>query len=155
MIDAVTKDMGARGQALSNTANPGFQPEAADPYSRGTGEARDIARTRARGGNADYDTALSAQAQARWQNLTPLEAGPLGKMEATTDTGAQTSALFPSGPLEGAPALTATAIERLTQRDPILAQELARRHFATNFAERIKTTFQARTNGAERSSSHK
>ncbi len=48
VIDAVTKDMGARGQALSNAANPGFQPEAAALYARGARKARDIAHDRVR-----------------------------------------------------------------------------------------------------------
>jgi hypothetical protein len=135
VIDAVTKDMGARGQALSNAANPGFQPEAAAIYSRGAGEARDIARDPQRGGNADYDAALLAQAQARRDNLAPLEAGPLGTMANTANTGAQANALFPSKPLEGAAIETADAIGRLNTIDPELAQNLVRQHLATNFAE--------------------
>jgi hypothetical protein len=135
VIDAVTKDMGARGQALSNAANPGFQPEAAAMYSRGASEARDIARDPQRGGNADYDVALLAQAQARRDNLAPVEAGPLGKMANTADTGARTNALFPSKPLEGAAAETADTIGRLNAIDPQLGQSLARQHLATNFAD--------------------
>jgi hypothetical protein len=135
VIDAVSKDMGARGQALSNAANPGFQPEAAAMYSRGAGEARDIARDPNRGGNADYDTALLMQARGRQDNLAPLEAGPLGKMANTADTGTHANALFPSKPLEGAAAETADAIGRLNKIDPELAQNLVRQHLATNFAD--------------------
>jgi hypothetical protein len=135
VIDAVTKDMGDRGQSLSNAANPGFQKEAAAFYSRGSGDARDIARDPNRGGNADYDTALLMQARGRQDNLAPLEAGPLGKMANTADTGAQTTALFPSRPLEGSAAETADAIGRLNAIDPELAKNLARQHLATNFAD--------------------
>jgi hypothetical protein len=135
VIDAVSKDMRARGQALSNAANPGFQPETSAAYSHGASEARDIARDPARGGSPDYDTALAMQAQGRRDLLQPVEAGPLGTVAETADPLAQTRALFPAMPLEGAPAETEDAIRRLSAQNPDVAPALIRQHLATNFAE--------------------
>ncbi len=138
VVDAVSKDMRARGQALSNAANPGFQPETSAAYSRGATEARDIARDPARGGSPDYGTALAMQAQGRRDLLQPVQAGPLGTMAQTTDPLAQTRALFPVKPLEGAPAETEDAIRRLNAQNPDVAPALTRQHLATSFADASK-----------------
>ncbi|SFK79027.1 hypothetical protein [Methylocapsa palsarum] len=135
VIDAVTKDMRARGQALSNAANPGFQPQEAATYGGGARDARDIARDPARGGSGDYDAALQLQRAGRQQFLDPLQAGPLGTMSQTPAVRAQTAALFPSAPLEGAADETSQAIGHLNQQNPAIASALARQHLATAFSE--------------------
>ncbi|ACK51694.1 hypothetical protein Msil_2775 [Methylocella silvestris BL2] len=135
VVDAVTKDMRARGQALSNAANPGFQPQEAASYGSAVGDARDIARDPARGGSGDYDTALQLQRAGRQQFLDPLQAGPLGTMSQTPAVRAQTAALFPSAPLEGAADETAQAIGHLNQQNPAIAPALARQHLASTLSE--------------------
>jgi hypothetical protein len=135
VLDAVTKDMVARGQSLSNAANPGFQPQESAAYGAGAANARNIARNPATGGSAAYDLALTAQEQARRQNLNPLEAGPLGAMAGSPKLDAQTGALFPRDPAEGAGAETATAIGHLNAQDAALAPQLARQHLSTAFSQ--------------------
>ncbi len=130
VIDAVTKDMRAQSTALGNSANPGFQPQAAAIYSTGAGEARDIARTPARGGTQAYDDALAMQAQARAQNLDPLQNGPLGQVAGTSDTRSAYGALLPQNPLTGGHGEIGTAVGAIAQRDPVVAAALVRQSLA-------------------------
>ncbi|CAO4184678.1 hypothetical protein EEDFHM_04591 [Methylorubrum populi] len=133
VIDAVTKGMRDRGVALGNRANPGFSSETAGLYTGGAAEARAIARDPARGGSQAYDDALTAQAQARRQNLEPLEQGPLGQLAQAADTAAATQAVLPARPLVGGEAELADAVTRLRARDPDLANELIRQRLADQF----------------------
>ncbi|MBD8906929.1 hypothetical protein [Methylorubrum zatmanii] len=133
VIDAVTKGMRDRGFALGNRANPGFSSEAAGLYTGGAAEARAIARDPARGGSQAYDDALTAQAQARRQNLEPLEQGPLGQLAQAGDTAAATQAVLPARPLVGGEAELADAVTRLRARDPNLTNELIRQRLADQF----------------------
>ncbi|MFD6320929.1 hypothetical protein [Methylorubrum thiocyanatum] len=133
VIDAVTKGMHDRGVALGNRANPGFNSETAGLYTGGAAEARAIARNPARGGSQAYDDALTAQAQARRQNLEPLEQGPLGQLAQAGDTAAATQAVLPARPLVGGEAELADAVTRLRARDPDLTNELIRQRLADQF----------------------
>ncbi len=133
VIDAVTKGMHDRGVALGNRANPGFNSETAGLYTGGAAEARAIARDPARGGSQAYDDALTAQAQARRQNLEPLEQGPLGQLAQAGDTAAATQAVLPVRPLVGGEAELADAVTRLRARDPDLTNELIRQRLADQF----------------------
>jgi hypothetical protein len=130
VIDAVTKDMRDRGVALGNAANPGFSSQTAGIYGQGATEARAIARDPARGGVQEYDDALTAQAQARAQNLAPLEQGPLGRVAAADSTDAAGRAILPGA---GSPHLNAggeeeiaDTVRRLVTRDPELTAQLVR-----------------------------
>lgn len=133
VIDAVTKGMHDRGVALGNRANPGFSSETAGLYTGGAAEARAIARDPARGGSQAYDDALTAQAQARRQNLEPLEQGPLGQLAQAGDTAAATQAVLPARPLVGGEAELADAVTRLRARDPDLTNELIRQRLAGQY----------------------
>ncbi|CAO4149208.1 hypothetical protein LPLAFNJD_LOCUS2887 [Methylorubrum aminovorans] len=133
VIDAVTKGMRDRGVALGNRANPGFSSETAGLYTGGAAEARAIARDPARGGSQAYDDALTAQAQARRQNLEPLEQGPLGQLAQAGDTVAATQAVLPARPLVGGEAELADAVTRLRARDPDLANDLIRQRLADQY----------------------
>lgn len=133
VVDAVTKDMQAQGTAATNAANPGFNPQRAAAYGTGAAEARDIARDPARGGSQAYDDALTAQQQARAQNLNPLEQGPLGRVAAATDTRGAYGALLPAQPLAGSQGEVADTVARLAARDPQVANELIRQHLADGF----------------------
>ncbi|MBE7196264.1 MAG: hypothetical protein INR70_00460 [Parafilimonas terrae] len=130
VIDAVTKDMRDRGVALGNRANPGFNSQAAGLYEGGAAEARAIARDPARGGVQAYDDALAAQAQARRQNLEPLEQGPLGAIASASDTSAATAAVLPRRPQVGGESELADAVTRLAARDPDVVGPLVRQALA-------------------------
>jgi hypothetical protein len=134
VIDAVTKDMRDRGVALGNAANPGFSSQTAGLYGTGASEARAIARDPARGGIQEYDDALTAQAQARQQNLERLEQGPLGRVAAATNTDAAGRAVLPGA---GSPYLNAggeaeiaDAVRRLVTQDPEVTAGLVRQRLA-------------------------
>lgn len=133
VIDAVTKGMRDRGVALGNRANPVFSSETAGLYTGGAAEARAIARDPARGGSQAYDDALTAQAQARRQNLEPLEQGPLGQLAQAGDTAAATQAVLPARPLVGGEIELADAVTRLRARDPDLTNELIRQRLADQY----------------------
>lgn len=130
VIDAVTKDMNARGVALNNSANGGFSPQTAAAYTVGGHEARDIARDPARGGIQAYDDALAMQEQARRQNLNPLEQGPLGAVAAAKDTRAAANAILPPKPLTGGADELVNAITRIEQQAPGVGASLVRQRLA-------------------------
>ncbi|MGB3045007.1 MAG: hypothetical protein WBB98_17680 [Xanthobacteraceae bacterium] len=133
VIDAVTKDMRDRGVALGNAAHPGFSSQTAGLYGSGAAEARDIARTPARGGVQAYDDALVAQEQARRQNLEPLEQGPLGAVASATTTRAASNAVLPQKPLTGGENELVDAIMRLETQAPGLPASLVRQNLADRY----------------------
>lgn len=85
--------------------------------------------------STDYSTARAMVANNREAFLDPLEAGPLGKVAATDQVPAQTAALYPSAPLEGAPSETAEALRLLGQADPGIGADLTRQHVVNTFNE--------------------
>jgi hypothetical protein len=133
VVDAVTKDMRDRGVALGNAANPGFSSQTAGLYTQGSAEARDIARDPARGGVQAYDDALTAQEQARRQNLEPLEQGPLGRVAAAADTKGAANAVLPPKPLAGGEHELVDAVQRIEQQAPGTGAALVRQRLADQF----------------------
>lgn len=146
VIDAVTKDMRDRGVALGNAQNPGFSSQTAGIYGRGSAEARDIARDPARGGVQAYDDALTAQEQARHQNLDPLQQGPIGALARVGGGGAGTlggteaagkALLPPAGTNAGGAPEIQDAVARLVMasavNDPTLPASLIRQRLANAF----------------------
>ena len=133
VVDAVTKDMRDRGVALSNAANPGFSSQAAGLYGAGATDARSIARDPARGGSAAYDEALTQQAQARRQQLEPLEQGPLGRIAAASTTPAAYAEILPARPLSGGTDEVVAAVMGLERQDPGLPAMLVRQSLADSF----------------------
>lgn len=65
----------------------------------------------------------------------PLTAGPLGRVAATDGVKAQTAALYPAQPLEGAPAETARAMGLLTEANPSIGRDLTRQHLVNALNE--------------------
>lgn len=119
VVDAVTKDLFARGEALANRANPLYGPELAARSTTAGAAARDLARDPARGGSEAYDTALQMQSAARRDVLQPVEAGPVGRVAATDDTRAAYDALLPRRPLAGSQdEITRTIVSLLEQDAP-------------------------------------
>jgi hypothetical protein len=133
VIDAVTKDMRDRGVALGNASNPGFSSQTAGRYTQGSAEARDIARDPARGGVQAYDDALTAQEQARLQNLNPLEQGPLGTVAAATDTRGAANAVLPPKPLTSGQNELVNAITRIEGQAPGVGAGLVRQRLADQY----------------------
>lgn len=133
VIDAATKDMGAQGTALANSANQGFQPEKSADFYSGAGSARDIARNPAMGGSSDYDAALLMQQNARQRLLEPQQAGPIGKIAGTSDTGMQGQILYPNAPQPGSQIETANAVRALEHMQPGLPAQLTRQHLESGF----------------------
>jgi hypothetical protein len=133
VIDAVTKDMRDRGVALGNRMNPGFSSQTAGLYGSGAAEARAIARDPARGGSQAYDDALTAQAQARQQNLEPLEQGPLGRLAEATDTRTAGQVVLPQQPLIGGAGELADTVGRVSARAPDETAALVRQRIADQY----------------------
>jgi len=133
VVDAVTKDMFARGEALANRSNPLYGPEAGARNTSGAANARDIARDPARGGSANYDAALRQQADLRQTVLDPLQQGPVGRVAAATDTAGAGNAILQQNPLIGSGNETIDAITRLIDQDPATTTGLIRQNLADRF----------------------
>jgi hypothetical protein len=143
VIDAVTKDMFARGEALANKANPLYGPELAAKNTEGAVDARDLARDPARGGSPEYDQALTEQARLRRDVLQPLQEGPLGKVAAANETTAAGNAILPQNPLTGSQGETADAVQRLVQQDPETLVGLVRQNVADRYGKAATETQEA------------
>jgi hypothetical protein len=142
VVDAVTKDMLARGEAMANKANPLYGPELAAKNSAGGVEARNIARDPARGGSADYDAALSEQTRLRREVLEPVEYGPVGRVAAANNTQGAGDALLPQNPLTGSGQETADAVAALVAKDPTLIPQLVRQNLADRYSRAATETME-------------
>jgi hypothetical protein len=129
VVDAVTKDLFARGESLKNTANPLYGPERA---MRSTAAAAD-ARNAASRSSPEYAQALAEQDRLRDLILGPLEAGPVGRVAKTTDTIAAGNALLPQNPLSGSGRETAVGVKLLEQQDPTATRGLLRQNLADRY----------------------
>lgn len=118
-------------------------PSAVNPQGNFTlaaerGKARTMADQLASDASPDWRQARDAVAQGRAERLDPLQRGPLGAVSSSPDVKAQTSALFPSQPLEGAPAETAQAMQLLGGREGSVAPGLARQHLMNSANEAMQ-----------------
>lgn len=129
VVDAVSKDMFARGEAMRNTANPLYGPE------RGaltTGAATD-ARSAASRSSPEYAQALAEQEARRAAELAPLENGPVGRVASANSTQTAGEALLPRNPLGGAGPETADAVTRLSAQDPATTSALVRQNLGDRY----------------------
>lgn len=126
VVDAVTKDLNARGEALGNVANPLYGPEAAG-YSRA---AAADARNAATNASPEYAQALGEQEALRRTVLNPLEQGPVGRVAAAGDTQTAGNALLPQNPLTGSADEAADATRQLAAEDPATTAALVRQNLA-------------------------
>nr|WP_156935563.1 MULTISPECIES: hypothetical protein [unclassified Mesorhizobium] len=97
VVDAVTKDLNARGEALSSVANPLYGPELAGKSTGSAAEARNAATNH----SPDCAQALAEQEALRRTALNPLEQGPVGRVAAAKDTAGAGNAILPQNPLTG------------------------------------------------------
>ena len=82
------------------------------------GEARTATDEAGAAASPDWRDARQIVAQGREQVLNPLEAGPMGKIAATSDPQAQAAALMPKSPLPGSEQETARAVQMLMGQAP-------------------------------------
>ncbi|WP_371835330.1 hypothetical protein [Ochrobactrum sp. C6C9] len=129
VVDAVTKDMAALGEAGRVAANPLYGPELAAKREAGSAGARDIARQAV----PEYDAALSQQAATRRDVLDPLEQGPLGAIKQASDTTSVGNAVLPSNPLAGSQDEIADTIRRLMDQDPDVTRSVVRQNLADRY----------------------
>ncbi len=136
VVDAVTKDMAARGEALANSANPLYGPELAARNSAGAQNARTIARNEV----PEYDDALTQQTQLRRDVLDPIQNGPLGEVAAAGTTTGAGNALLPPNPLVGSEGETADAITRLIMQDADTTRGLVRQNLGDRYSKATTET---------------
>ncbi|TGT63716.1 hypothetical protein EN813_010115 [Mesorhizobium sp. M00.F.Ca.ET.170.01.1.1] len=131
VVDAVTKDLNARGEALANTSNPLYGPELAGKSRAAAADARNLATTT----SPEYAQALAEQEALRRTVLNPLEQGPVGRVAAATDTTGAGNALLPHDPLTGSAGEAADATRRLVVEDPTKTAALVRQNLADRFTK--------------------
>jgi hypothetical protein len=130
VVDAVTKDMLARGEAMGNKANPLYGPQQGALNTDAGVGARNAARTSV----PEYDQALTQQAQLRRDVLEPIEQGPVGRVAGAKDTVAAGEALIPRNPMVGSGPETADAVQRLLAQDPETTLGLIRQNLGDRYA---------------------
>lgn len=136
IVDAVTKDMFARGEAMQNSANPLYGPYKGALNTGGGVSARDTA-SRA---SPEYAQALGEQDVLRETILGPVEQGPVGKVAAAKDTAGAGNALLPQNPMTGAGPATADATRRLVAEDPDTIQGLIRQNLGDRYQKATTET---------------
>lgn len=137
VVDAVTKDLFARGEANANIANPEYGPYLG---SVRTGTA-DTARTTARDTSVLYDEALRQQEAGREGPLTDLTAGPVGKVaNSGGDTRTVANEIWPTNPLPGVAPEIAHAVNQLTAAAPVHTPQLARNAWEDRFSTAMEPT---------------
>lgn len=92
------------------------------------GQSAGIADEAARAASPNYGAARDTVRDLSQEYVDPLKAGPLGAISRTADVPTQTGALYPSGPLAGAPAETAQAVRVLQGQNPQVPADLLRQH---------------------------
>lgn len=130
VIDAVTKDLASRGEALRNTANPLYGPELASRSSASAADARNLATNQ----SPEYAQALAEQEALRRTVLNPLERGPVGRVAAAQDTATAGNALLPQNPLAGSAGEAGDATRRLVAEDPTTTAALVRQNLADRYS---------------------
>lgn len=136
VVDAVTKDLLARGESLGNSANPLYGPELAGKSTAAAVDARNAAST----ASPEYAQALAEQEALRRTQLNPLEQGPVGQVAAAKDTRSAGNALLPQNPLTGSAGEAADATRRLVAEDPATTKGLVRQNLADRYTKATTET---------------
>jgi hypothetical protein len=130
VVDAVTKDLSARGESLANSANPLYGPELAGKSTAAAVDARNVATQQ----SPEYAQALAEQEALRRTQLNPLENGPVGNVAKAKDTKTAGEAILPRDPLAGAAPSNADAVKRLAAEDPETTAALVRQNLADRYS---------------------
>lgn len=132
VVNEVVKQLDRNVMATKQTAtNPGGNNYKASMYQN----ARDQAASVADMVSPNWGAARDTIAQGRAAALDPLEAGPTGQIASTPVLKAQTAALYPAQPMEGAANETAQAIKVLQGQNPQVAADLTRQHVMNSYNE--------------------
>jgi hypothetical protein len=136
VVDAVTKDMFARGEALANKANPLYGPELGAQNTAGAADARNAASST----SPNYAQALAEQEALRRTILDPVQSGPVGRVAAANDIEGATEAILPKTPQTGSAARHGDATARLIAEDPETTKGLVRQNLANRYNSAITET---------------
>lgn len=134
VVNEVVKQLDRNRLATEQTAlNPRGNNQIAGLQSAARGRADTLAGLV----SDNWRQARNIVQQGRAQFLDPLDAGPVGAIARSGDVGAQTSALYPGIPVEGAPAETAQAVRALGVGSPGTAEDLTRQHIVNALNESL------------------
>lgn len=118
---------------MKEAATPSaVNPQGSHTLAARRAEARALADQLASEASDDWRQARETVAQGRAERLEPLQRGPVGAISNTDDVRAQTSALFPNAPPEGAAGPTGQAMQMLP---PDVSSGLARQHVVNTMNE--------------------
>lgn len=135
VINAVVKRLNTGAEQV----RPGpMNPMGDNELSALRGTAAETASEAAAAASPEFSAARQGVATGRQTFLEPLQRGPLGRVAAADDVGAQTSALFPPKPPEGMAGETGQALTLLSQQDPQAAAALVRQHLVTSANESMQ-----------------
>lgn len=129
VVDAASKDMFSRGEAMANKANPLYGPEKG---ALNTGAAADARNTASRS-SPEYAQAIAEQDVLRDNILGPLEQGPVGQVSRAKDTASAGNAILPKNPMVGAGPQAGDAVAKLSAQDPEAIAALVRQNLADRF----------------------
>lgn len=132
VVNEVVKQLDTLAQnARPNPASATGNAQMSAAYDAARGTADDLASV----SSEPYALARGMVRSQREAFLEPLQRGPMGALSQTDDVTAQTGALFPSKPLEGAAAETDQVIQMLMQQNPEVPPALIRQHVMNNMNE--------------------
>lgn len=149
VVDRVVKQLDRNQQAYAQTAaNPGGNNFKAAQASNARSQADELAAAL----SGDWRTARDIVAGGHEVLLDPLDVGPIGQMARTNDVGAQTSALYPKNPLEGAAGETVQALRALGRVNDgefsAIPAELTRQHLANTWNQASRAAVPNQWTGA-------
>ncbi|WP_051614776.1 hypothetical protein [Phyllobacterium sp. UNC302MFCol5.2] len=130
VVDAVAKELAARGETLGIATNSGYSPQAAAVNTRVGETAKQLAKDT----SPEYTAALNRQAELRRGTLEPLEVGPVGRVARAATTDAAGDALLPAQPHAGGHLESGDAITRLLQADGDNTRQLVRQNLADRYS---------------------
>lgn len=132
VIDEVTKQLGMLAEnARPNPAASTGNAQMSAAYDAARSQADQLAAA----ASEPWRLSRAMVASGREAFLEPLQAGPIGAMSKTSDLGAQTRALYPSAPMEGAAPATSQALTMLEQQQPGLGAGLTRQQLVNSANE--------------------
>lgn len=132
VVDEVVKQLGTLAEnARPNPAASTGNAQMSAAYDAARRQADELASA----ASEPWRLSRSMVASGREAFLEPLQAGPMGAISKTGDVGAQTRALYPSAPMEGAAPATAQTLTMLEQQQPGLGGGLTRQQLVNSANE--------------------
>jgi hypothetical protein len=129
VVDKVVQQLDTMAaNARPNPASPTGNAQLSSAFDTVRGQVDELASAY----SEPWRLSRSMVASGREAFLEPLQAGPMGAISQTGDVGAQTRALFPNAPPEGAATQTGQTLEMLPQE---VSAPLVRQHLMNSFNE--------------------